>query len=214
MIFNLSAQNSIANQFLSELRDKNIQSDRSRFRENMRRLGQLMAYEISKKLAFNDKLIDTPLGQSLAQVPVRQPVLLTVMRAGIPYFDGFLDYFNRSECGFVGAYREEGSKEIVIQLEYVATPDIEGEDVIIIDPMLATGKSFIRALQAILKRGTPAHVYIAALVAAPEGIEYVRENLNVPFSIYTCAVDEKLNHEFYIVPGLGDAGDLSYGVKL
>lgn len=214
MIFNLSAQNSIANQFLSELRDKNIQSDRSRFRENMRRLGQLMAYEISKKLAFNDKVIDTPLGQSLAQVPVRQPVLLTVMRAGIPYFDGFLDYFNRSECGFVGAYREEGSKEIVIQLEYVATPDIEGEDVIIIDPMLATGKSFIRAAQAIMKKGRPAHVYIAALVAAPEGIEYVRENLNVPFSIYTCAVDEKLNHQFYIIPGLGDAGDLSYGVKL
>lgn len=214
MIFNLSAQNSIANQFLSELRDKNIQSDRSRFRGNMRRLGQLMAYEISKKLAFNDKVIDTPLGQSLVPVPVRQPVLLTVMRAGIPYFDGFLDYFNTSECGFVGAYREEGSKEIVIQLEYVATPNIEGEDVIMIDPMLATGKSFVRALQAIMKRGKPAHVYIAALVAAPEGIEYVRENLNVPFSIYTCAVDENLNHQFYIVPGLGDAGDLSYGLKL
>ena len=214
MIFNLSAQNSIGNQFLSELRDKSIQSDRSRFRANMRRLGQLIAYEISKKLLCSNKNIETPLGQSSIQVPARPPVLLTILRAGIPYFDGFLDYFNNSECGFVGAYREEGSKEIVIQLEYVATPSIEGEDVIIIDPMLATGKSLVNAVQAIMKKGKPAHLYIAVLVAAPEGIKYLKENLNVPFSIYTCAVDENLNHQFYIVPGLGDAGDLSYGVKL
>ena len=180
----------------------------------MKRLGQLMAYEISKKLAFNDKNIQTPLGRLSLQVPGRQPVLLTVMRAGIPYFEGFLDYFERSDCGFIGAYREEGSEELLIHLEYVATPNIDGEDVIVIDPMLATGKSFTRAIQAILKRGTPSHVYIAALVAAPEGIHYVKENLTIPHSIYTCAVDEKLNHQFYIVPGLGDAGDLSYGVKL
>ena len=214
MIFNLSAQNTIANQFLSELRDKNVQSDRSRFRGNMKRLGQLMAYEISKKLAFRDSVIETPLGKSFVSVPATQPVLLTVMRAGIPYFDGFLDFFNTSECGFIGAYREEGSDDIVIHLEYVATPDVEGKDVIIIDPMLATGKSFVRAVQAIVKRGVPAHIYIAALVAAPEGIEFVRTNLNVPFSIYTCALDENLNPQDYIVPGLGDAGDLSYGVKL
>jgi len=214
MVFNLSAQNSIANQFLSELRDKNVQSDRSRFRANMKRLGQLMAYEISKKLAFTDSVIETPLGKSLLRVPARQPVLLTVMRAGIPYFEGFLDFFNTSECGFVGAYREEGSDEIVIQLEYVASPNVEEQDVIIIDPMLATGKSFVRATQAIMKRGTPAHIYIAALVAAPEGIQFVTQNLSVPFSIFTCAVDENLNDQFYIVPGLGDAGDLSYGVKL
>ena len=214
MIFNLSAQNSIANQFLSELRDKNVQSDRLRFRGNMKRLGQIMAYEISKKLAFREKVIETPLGESSVNVPASLPVLLTVMRAGIPYFDGFLDFYNTSECGFVGAYREEGSEEIVIHLEYVATPDVDGKDVIIIDPMLATGKSFVRAVNAILKRGLPAHVHIAALVAAPEGIEYVRQNLNLPFSIYTCAVDENLNHQYYIVPGLGDAGDLSYGVKL
>jgi uracil phosphoribosyltransferase len=214
MIFNLSAQNTIANQFVSELRDKDIQSDRSKFRKNMRRLGQLMAYEISKEFVFNEVIVETPLGRSVLQVPARQPVLLTVMRAGIPYFDGFLDYFDRSDCGFVGAYREEGSQEIVINLEYVATPHIEGEDVIIIDPMLATGKSFVRAVEAVTKRGRPSHLYIAALVAAPEGINYVNENLNIPHSIYTCAVDENLNHQFYIVPGLGDAGDLSYGIKL
>ena len=173
-----------------------------------------MAYEISRKLTFQDKAIETPLGQSWIQVPARPPVLLTVMRAGIPYFEGFLDYFDKSDCGFIGAYRQENSDEIVIQLEYVAMPHIEGEDVIIIDPMLATGKSVIRAVEAIMKRGTPSHLYIAALVAAPEGISYVKENLKVPHSIYTCAVDENLNHQFYIVPGLGDAGDLSYGVKL
>ena len=214
MIFSLSEHNSIANQFLAELRDKNVQSDRSRFRGNMKKLGQLMAYEISKKLAFHERIVETPLGESSVKVPVNQPVLLTVMRAGIPYFDGFLDYYNASECGFVGAYREESSEEIVIHLDYVAAPDVEGKDVIVIDPMLATGKSFIRAVQAIMKRGTPAHIYIAALVAAPEGIEYVEQNLTVPFSIFTCAVDENLNHQYYIVPGLGDAGDLSYGVKL
>jgi uracil phosphoribosyltransferase len=214
MIFNLSSKNTIANQFISEMRDKHIQSDRARFRRNMKRLGQLMAYEISMNLNFSNKIIETPLGRSTLQLPTQHPVLLTVLRAGIPYFEGFLDYFDQSDCGFIGAYREEGSEEIVIHLEYVATPDIEGKDVIIIDPMLATGKSFVRAVQAITKRGRPAHLHIAALVAAPEGIAYIKENLKITHSIYTCAIDENLNHQFYIVPGLGDAGDLSYGVKL
>lgn len=214
MIFNLSAQNTIANQFISELRDKDIQLDRARFRRNMKRLGQLIAYEISKKLSFKDEIIKTPLGKSSLQVLAMDPVLLTVMRAGLPYFDGFLDFFDHSDCGFVGAYRQEGSAEIVIHLDYVATPDINGRDVILIDPMLATGKSFVRAVQALLKSGRPSHIYIAALVAAPEGIHFIKENLTVPYSIYTCAVDENLNHQFYIVPGLGDAGDLSFGIKL
>jgi len=214
MIFNLSAQNTIANQFISELRDKDVQLDRARFRRNMKRLGQLMAYEISKKLNFKDTTIKTPLGQSSLQVISQHPVLLTVLRAGIPYFDGFLDFFDHSDCGFIGAYRQEGSAEIVIHLDYVATPDIEGREIILIDPMLATGKSFIHAVQSLLKRGTPSHIYIAALVSAPEGIHYIKENLHVPHSIYTCALDENLNHQFYIVPGLGDAGDLSFGIKL
>lgn len=214
MIFNLSAQNTIANQFISELRDKDIQVDRAKFRRNMKRLGQIMAYEISKKLDFSDEIITTPLGLSSIQVPSTYPVLLTVMRAGIPYFDGFLDFFDRSDCGFMGAYREESTKEIIVHLEYVAAPHVNNRQVIIIDPMLATGKSIVRAVQTLLNRGNPSHIYIAALVAAPEGIEYIKENLSVPHSIYTCAVDENLNHQFYIVPGLGDAGDLSFGVKL
>ena len=214
MIFNLSAQNTIGNQFIAELRDRDIQLDRAKFRKNMKRLGQLMAYEISKRLNFKDEIIQTPLGQTSIQLFSKYPVLLTVMRAGLPYFDGFLDFFDQSDCGFIGAYRQEGSEDIVIQLDYVATPDVHDREVIVVDPMLATGKSFVRSIQALLKHGTPSHIYVASLVASPEGIHFLKENLNVPFSIYTCAVDENLNHQFYIVPGLGDAGDLSFGMKL
>jgi uracil phosphoribosyltransferase len=214
MIFNLSAQNTIGNQFISELRDRDIQVDRARFRRNMKRLGQLMAYEISKRLNFKDEIIQTPLGQTSIQLLSKYPVLLTVMRAGLPYFDGFLDFFDRSDCGFMGAYRQEGSDDIVIHLDYVATPNVNAREVILVDPMLATGKSIVRSIQALLKHGTPSHIYVASLVASPEGIHYLKENLSVPFSIYTCAVDENLNHQFYIVPGLGDAGDLSFGIKL
>jgi len=214
MIFNLSAQNTIGNQFMSELRNKDIQLDRARFRKNMKRLGQLMAYEISKRLNFKDETIQTPLGRTSIQLISKYPVLLTVMRAGLPYFDGFLDFFDQSDCGFVGAYRQENSKDIVIHLDYVATPGVNDREVIVVDPMLATGKSFVRSIQALLKHGTPSHIYVASLVASPEGIHFLKENLDVPFSIYTCAVDENLHHQFYIVPGLGDAGDLSFGIKL
>jgi len=214
MIFNLSAQNTIGNQFISELRNKDIQLDRARFRKNMKRLGQVMAYEISKRMNFKDETIETPLGRTSIQLLSKYPVLLTVMRAGLPYFDGFLDFFDQSDCGFMGAYRQENSNDIVIHLDYVATPNVHDREVIVVDPMLATGKSFVRSIQALLKHGTPSHIYVASLVASPEGIHFLKENLDVPFSIYTCAVDENLNHQFYIVPGLGDAGDLSFGMKL
>ncbi|WP_276373101.1 uracil phosphoribosyltransferase [Chryseolinea sp. H1M3-3] len=214
MIFNLSSQNTIANQFISELRDKDIQLDRGKFRKNMKRLGQLMAYEISKKLDFKEQLVQGPLAASNIPLLAQHPVLLTVLRAGLPYLDGFLDYFDRSDCGFIGAYREEGSDEILIHLDYVAVPVVNERIVILVDPMLATGKSIIRSVETLLKRGQPSHIFIAALVAAPEGIHYIKENLNVPFSIYTCAIDENLNDQFYIVPGLGDAGDLSFGLKM
>jgi len=214
MIFNLSAEDTLANQFLWELRSEVIQRDRLRFRKNMKRLGNLMAYEISKKLLFKNKSVETPLATSSLNVLETYPVLLTVMRAGLPYFDGFLDFFDQSDCGFMGAYREEGSEEIIIHLDYVATPQVNNRPVILIDPMIATGKSIVRSVQALLKRGNPSHIYIAALVAAPEGIRFVTENLKVAHSLWTCAVDESLNHQFYILPGLGDAGDLSFGVKL
>jgi uracil phosphoribosyltransferase len=214
MVFNLSEQDSVANQFILELRDKTIQKDRMRFRRNVERLGQIMAYEISKKLKYEQKEIQTPLGVSSQHVISDDPVLITVLRAGLPYFQGFLSYFDRSDCGFIGAYRKEGGEEVVINLEYLATPGISNREVILIDPMLATGKSFIRSVDALAKHGTPSYIHIAALVAAPSGIDFISENLTLPYSIWTCAIDERLNDQFYIVPGLGDAGDLSFGDKI
>lgn len=212
--FNLSNHDSIANQFISELRDKNIQVDRARFRNNMKKLGQIMAYEISKKLHFTEQTVVTPLGSSRIRLPERNPVLLTILRAGLPYFEGFLDYFDHANCGFIGAYRDEASADIVIQLDYVSMPEIEGRELILIDPMLATGKSIVNSINKIIVKGKPSFIHIASLVAAPEGIDFVTTNVNIPYSLYTCAVDDNLNDQFYIVPGLGDAGDLSFGSKL
>jgi len=214
MFFNLSEHDSVASQFIAELRDKTLQQDRLKFRKNIERLGQIMAYEISRKLPYRKKSVETPLGIASASELETDPILITVMRAGLPYFQGFLDFFDRSDCGFIGAYRKEGGKEVVIELEYLATPSINNRHIILIDPMLASGKSFVRSVNALLKSGTPSHVHIASLVAAPEGIKYITENLRIAHSIWTCALDEKLNDKFYIVPGLGDAGDLCFGQKL
>lgn len=214
MVFNLSEKDSIANQFISELRDTAIQNDRMRFRKNVERLGQIMAYEISRKLTFRNKPVQTPLGMAPMKLIAEHPVLITVMRAGLPYFQGFLNSFDHSDCGFIGAYRKEGGEEVVINLEYLATPTVQNREVILIDPMLATGKSFVRSINALLKHGTPSHIHIASLVAVPDGIDFITQSLTLPYTIWTCVVDEKLNDQFYIVPGLGDAGDLCFGDKL
>ncbi|HEY5916492.1 MAG TPA: uracil phosphoribosyltransferase [Chryseolinea sp.] len=215
MLFNLSEQNSIANQFVAELRDLTIQKDRLRFRKNVERLGQIMAYEISKKLVYKQRSVETPLGTSNTSLMQASPILITVMRAGIPYFQGFVDFFDKSDCGFIGAYRkEDGKDDVAISLEYLAAPSIENREVILIDPMLATGHSFVRSAQALAKHGKPSHLYIASLVSAPDGISYIAANVKTEHSIWTCAVDERLNEQFYIVPGLGDAGDLCFGPKM
>lgn len=214
MTFILNKTSSIANHMLQELRDKRIQQDRSRFRKNVERLGSILAFEISKKLSYHEEIVETPLGESKIQLLNQQPVLLTVLRAGLPFFQGFLDVFDHADSGFIGAFRKEGKKEITISLNYVATPSLEGRDVILIDPMLATGKSFEKSVDALMAYGKPSHVYVAALVSAPEGISYLTEKLTSPHSIWTCALDEKLNEHSYIIPGLGDAGDLCYGDKI
>lgn len=214
MLFNLSEQDSVANQFLLELRDRAIQNDRMRFRRNVERLGEIMAYEVSKKLRYVPSAIETTLGRSTSKKLSQQPVLITIMRAGLAYFQGFLNFFDQADSGFVGAYRQEGGEHVTIKLDYVATPEVAGRDVILIDPMLATGRSILDSIRTITTRGIPAHIYIVSLIAAPEGIKYLQENLTINHSIWTCAVDEKLNQQFYIVPGLGDAGDLSYGEKV
>jgi uracil phosphoribosyltransferase len=213
-VFTLDQQNSIANHFLAELRDVKTQQDRLRFRTNMTRLGEIMAYEISKKMAYHSVSVQTPLKEATANLLSQSPVLVTVLRAGLPYFQGFLNYFDKSDSGFIGAYRKEGEAEITIQLDYLATPSLQGKEVILIDPMLATGNSFIRSIAALVKHGQPSHIYLAALVAAPEGIKNLIDNLKVPCSLFTVSIDEKLNKDFYIVPGLGDAGDLSFGEKM
>jgi uracil phosphoribosyltransferase len=214
MLTVLNTQHSIANQFLLELRDKVIQQDRERFRDNMMRLGELMAYEISKTLSYQAVLVETPLGGSPVQVLKEKPVLITVMRAGLVYFQGFQHYFGQSDCGFIGAYRKEGGSELTIHLDYLATPTLEGRTVLLIDPMLATGMSFIKSIDSLVTHGKPSFIHIASLVAAPEGVKYIQEKLKIPYRIWTWALDEKLNAQSYIVPGLGDAGDLSYGDKL
>ncbi len=210
----LGDQHSIATQFLNEIRDNEKQLDRMRFRKNMERMGEIIAYEISKKLSYTSCEVTSPLASMKSVTLTAQPVIITVLRAGLVYFNGFLNYFDNADSGFIGAYRKEGGEEIKINLEYLATPGLEGREVILVDPMLATGKSFVHSINALLKHGRPNHLHIAALIAAPEGIKYIQDNLKIPFTLWTFAVDEKLNDRFYIVPGLGDAGDLSFGEKL
>ncbi|MDZ7647577.1 MAG: uracil phosphoribosyltransferase [Cytophagales bacterium] len=213
-LINLGDTDSLAIQFLAQVRDKEIQRDRMRFRKNVERLGEIMAYEVSKNLEYNPLTIETPLKKTSIKQLQTQPVLITVLRAGLPYFQGFLNYFDDADAGFIGAYRKESTEEITINLDYLATPRLDNRDVILVDPMLATGKSFIRAVNEIVSRGAPKHLHLAALIASPEGIEYIEKNLKLPYTLYTFSIDEHLDDHFYIVPGLGDAGDLSYGEKI
>jgi uracil phosphoribosyltransferase len=214
MIFNLSDHSSVANIFISELRDAEVQKDRLRFRRNVERLGEIMAYEVSKELKHVDREVTTPLGKAKTSVPEISPVLLTILRAGLPFFQGFLNMFDRADCGFIGAYREEAIGSIQIKLDYIAIPDIEDKVIVLIDPMLATGRSILDSIQWILKKGKPKHIHIVSLIAAPEGIDYLSKKIEVSHKIWTCALDERINNLFYIVPGLGDAGDLSFGLKI
>ncbi|MFA0961348.1 uracil phosphoribosyltransferase [Roseivirga sp. BDSF3-8] len=213
--FILTDTHSVASEFLAQLRDTKVQTDRSRFRRNLRRLGQILAYEISRRMPFEDTTVQTPLAKTAAVRLTESPVLVTVMRAGLPFYDGFLDYFDRSESGFIGAFREEESSdgEVSVALEYAALPDTAGRPVLLADPMLATGKSLLYAVEAINKQGKPSHLYIASAIAAPEGVNYLKDNIRQPFSLWVGAVDEKLNANAFIVPGLGDAGDLAFGPK-
>ena len=214
MIHILSETNSVANQFLFELRSKDIQNDRARFRHNLKRLGWVMAYELSKTLHYEQKDLITPLASMHMPVIALDPVIITILRAATPFMEGFLDIFHHSEVGFVGAYRKKGTEEVEISADYYALPDVINRDVIVVDPMLATGKSMVKVVKQLCENGLPAHLYLACAVAAPEGIDYVTDQLNdFPATIWAGAVDLYLNDKSYIVPGLGDAGDLCYGPK-
>ena len=217
-IYDLSKENSIVNQFMAELRDADYQRNRLLFRNNIMRIGEMMADEISKKLDYAARDITTPLGTSRINLPADDIVLATILRAGLPFHTGFLNVFDHAGNAFVSAYREytdDSHTEVGIHVEYLATPDLGGKTLIIADPMLATGGSMELGYKAFLTHGTPKRIHVACVIAAPDGIEHVKNSLPADRTTVWCAaIDPILNEHKYIVPGLGDAGDLCYGGKL
>lgn len=211
----LSKENSLINVFLSELRDINIQQDSMRFRRNLERLGEIFAYEISKTLCYKEEEITTPLGISNMMVLKDQPVIATILRAGLPVHQGILNYFDRAENSFVSAYRKHHKdNSFEIKIEYLSSPSIDGKDLILCDPMLATGQSMFLAYKALLQRGKPRHIHIVGLIASQEGVNFVKSHFPANTTVWLGAVDDELTAKSYIVPGIGDAGDLAYGKKL
>ncbi|MFQ5448929.1 MAG: uracil phosphoribosyltransferase [Saprospiraceae bacterium] len=214
MIVNLSETNSIANQFLAELRDAKIQQDSMRFRRNLERLGEVLAYEISKTLNYETKEVETPLGIAGVNIPVQRVVLATILRAGIPFHQGFLNYFDKAENAFISAYRrhhKDGTFDI--HLEYVSCPDLDDCVLIIVDPMLATGASMNIVLDELHNFGKPAHTHIVTAIASAQGANFIKRKYPAA-SLWMGALDEELTAKSYIVPGLGDSGDLCYGEKV
>jgi uracil phosphoribosyltransferase len=213
MIVNLSQQHSLVSTWVAELRDVNIQTDRMRFRRNLERIGEVAAYEISKKMSFAAREVQTPLGIAEHNMLTEQPVLATILRAGLPLHQGLLNYFDKADNAFISAYRKhhkDGSFEI--SLEYISCPDLEDRIVIISDPMLATGSSLVKTIHYLKEEGKPKEIHIVAAIACTVGIEYVkREQPNV--TIWCGDIDDELTAKGYIVPGLGDAGDLAFGTK-
>lgn len=209
----LSKGNSIFSQIMSELRDVDIQTDRMRFRFNLERAGELMAYEISRHLQYVNKTVTTPLGTVDVSVLKQQPVLVGILRAGLPLHNGFLRIFDHADNGFISAFRQHTSEnEFVIKVEYMACPEIEDRTLILVDPMIATGKSLYLSYQSLLTLGTPREVYVAGVIASEEGLRYLR--LHMPHAKFFIGdVDKELTAKSYIVPGLGDAGDLAFGEK-
>jgi len=212
----LGENNSIFNQFIAEIRDVNIQKDRMRFRRNLERAGEIFAYEISKKLDFKPTDITTPLGEVIIPLLNETPVLATILRAGLPMHQGLLNYFDKAENSFISAYRKHGKneKEFSIKLEYMSGPNLEGKTVIISDPMLATAASMLTVIKAIQQFGKPKHFHIVSLIASSEGILNLKKGLKQDnYTLWLGAIDDELTATSYIVPGLGDAGDLAYGPK-
>jgi len=214
MLTNLSENNSIIQHYLTQIRDKEIQKDTLRFRKNLFRIAQILAYEISKKLEYLSINTETPLAFVETKVMCEKPIICSILRAGLVMHEGFLDFFDQSDSAFVSAYRKHSSpSEFEIVVEYMASPSLKDKTIILIDPMLATGRSMYLAYQAICKHGKPKNVFIASLIASEQGLSYV--NRFMPnATIITAAIDKDLNENSYIVPGLGDAGDLAYGIKL
>lgn len=216
-VINLSEQNSVLNQFLSEIRDVNIQKDPLRFRRNIERIGEYMAMELSKELNYAPTQVQTPLDVATVNTITDKLVLATILRAGMPLHHGFLNIFDRAENAFLSAYRRVNAKgELEIVAEYMAAPSIDGKTLIIADPMLATGMSMEVGYLALLKHGQPKHTHLCCAIATPQSVEYMRKALkdSADVTLWCAAIDPVLNDKKYIVPGLGDAGDLCYGTKI
>lgn len=215
-IINFDNHPSLVNRYMAELRDVRIQKDPLRFRENLRRIGQIMAYEISKRLDYKEESVETPLGTALCRMPAQPPVLATILRAGLPFHEGFLSYFDYADNAFVSAYRryKEKGDSFDVLVEYLASPSIEGRTLIIADPMLATGSSMELGYRALLSKGTPARIHVASVIASQAGVDYVAATFpKEKTTLWVGAIDAEINSHSYIIPGLGDAGDLAYGVK-
>ncbi len=216
VIHNLGVENSILNQFILELRDVTIQKDSMRFRKNIERIGEILSYELSKTLHHEIKKVQTPLGTKEISVPDKGLVLCSILRAGLPLHQGLLNYFDGAENAFISAFREhkENKDEFEVIIKYLASPTLTDKTLILADPMLATGKTLVDTFKAMKDHGAPKQIHIVSVIGSQQGIEYIKNMFPDNTHLWIAAVDEKLNSKSYIIPGLGDAGDLAFGVKL
>ncbi|WP_158839491.1 uracil phosphoribosyltransferase [Polaribacter sp. L3A8] len=216
IIHYLQEENSILNKFIAEIRDVKIQKDSLRFRRNIERIGEVLGYELSKKLSYRDVSIETPLGVKKEQISSNEVVLCSILRAGLPLHQGLLNYFDDAENAFISAYRHHpnNNAEFEIVVEYFAAPSVENKTLLLADPMLATGQSLVSVYEAIKKQGIPKEIHIVVVIASKEGIEFIEDKFPENTHLWIAALDDTLNSKGYIVPGLGDAGDLAFGAKL
>jgi uracil phosphoribosyltransferase len=216
MVLELVKQRSVVAHFLAEMRDINVQRDPMRFRRNLERLGEVIALELSRTLEYQEQEVTTPLGVAHVQLLSEQPVLATILRAGLPMHQGLLNYFDRADSAFISAYRKhrKGEDAFDIQVEYLSSPSIEDRVLVLCDPMLATGQSMVMVYKALLRHGKPRALHVASAIASAEGLEYAKLHLPPDTRFWIGAIDEEMTAQAYIVPGLGDAGDLAYGAKL
>lgn len=215
-IHHIGENNSILNTFISEIRDKKVQKDSLRFRRNIERIGEVLGYELSKNLYYSGVYIETPLGKKKMQLSYNDIVLCSILRAGLPLHQGLLNYFDKAENAFISAYRNhpKNNDEFEIVVEYFAAPEINNKTLLLADPMLATGQSLVAVYEAIKKEGIPKEIHIVAVIGSSEGVSFIEKNFPENTHLWIAAIDDELNTKGYIVPGLGDAGDLAFGEKL
>lgn len=215
-IHHIAENNSVLNTFLSEIRDQTIQKDSLRFRRNIERIGEILSYELSKTLSYSNENITTPLGTKEVQLSTNDLVLCSILRAGLPLHQGLLNYFDKAENAFISAYRHHpnNDQDFEIVVEYFASPEIENKTLLLADPMLATGQSLVAVYEAIKKHGIPKEIHILAVIGAKEGVDFVADHFPENTHLWIATIDDSLNEKGYIIPGLGDAGDLAFGQKL